>query len=97
MATGYEGYITLMYSNPSAALPMALNHLQALAQLRSGPRTSVDNVLWDPSALDSEIARVEKDIRYLNGVVNRIGMPRIQPTRRIDNMPWQVPGSGYQP
>lgn len=97
MATGYETYISLMYVNPQASLGLALNHLQALAVLRSTPRSGADSVSYDPTSLDLEMARVEKDIRYLNGIVNHIGQPRMAPTRRIDNAPWPVPGQGYSP
>ena len=97
MATGYESYITLMYDNPSAAYSMALQHLQALAALRSTPRSGADSVSYDPASLDAEMARVEKDIRYLVGITRHIGQPRVVPTRRIDNVPWPVPGQGYTP
>lgn len=97
MATGYESYITLMYDSPTAAYGMALQHLTALAAMRSTPRSGSDSVSYDPASLDMEMARVEKDIRYLVGVTRHIGQPRIAPTRRIDNQPWPVPGQGVVP
>jgi hypothetical protein len=97
MATGFETYITLMYDQPTAAYSLAIQHLTALAAMRSSPRSGADSVSYDPTSLDLEMARVEKDIRYLVGVTRHIGQPRLVPTRRIDNSPWPVPGQGNQP
>jgi len=94
MATGFESYISLMYTNPQAAFPLASQHLQALVEKRAMYNAGDGPTNADYASLDNEIARVQKDLERLAGVVYRVGIPRIQPTRRVDNAPWPVPGQG---
>jgi len=90
MATGYESYVTLMYSQPAVALQNAQLHLQALMELQ-GARVGSDGTTYDPSTIEAAINSVRRDIQWLAGRALKVGQPRFTPTRRVD------PGGVYLP
>jgi hypothetical protein len=83
MATGYENYVSLMWTNPAAALSQAQLHLQKLME-QQGPRVGSDGAMYDPAALEAAIALTERHIQSLAARVHGIGRPRLIPTRRVD-------------
>lgn len=83
MATGYEDYVTIQYTQPAAALTRCLLHLQKLKEMQ-GVRASSDGVLYDPATLESAIAATERDAARLAQTANGVGRPRFIPTRRQD-------------
>ena len=87
MATGYEDWIRYRTTNPSLALDRLYMHLQILMEMASGARTQADGVAYDPQPimlmLDPK-GMLMREANRLEGVVNRVGMPRLQPTIRVD-------------
>ena len=86
MATGYEDYVVLQFTQPAAALNRCLLHLVELKKLQ-GVRTASDGVTYDPATLEAAIAGAERDAFRLAQTVNGVGRPRFVPTRRQDPGP----------
>ncbi len=97
MPTGYEDWIKYRTSDPTLALTRLQAHIQALMELASGGKTMADGVLFDPQSLESQLASngfLMRELNRLEGVVNCIGIPRFQPTRRIDGGTFSAPDTG---
>ena len=83
MATGFEGSIAIIDTNPPAALAMANSHLMALMALVSA-RVSDAGSSYDSTALDRQIDLTREDIRTLRAKVHGVGKARFVPTVRAD-------------
>jgi len=85
--TGYEHYIRYRTTNPALALELLYMHIQGLSEMASGARTMADGVAYDPQTLVQMLdpkGFVMREMNRLEGVVNKVGIPRMQPTRRVD-------------
>ena len=97
MATGYEDWIRYRTADPTTALSRLQMHIQILMEYASGAKTQADGVLYDPIAINELLAPTNFMMRELNrleAVVNRVGMPRLQPTRRVDGGTLAPPNTG---
>ncbi len=87
MSTGYESWIRYRVSAPATALSLLYMHLEVLQEMASGARTMADGVAYDPQPIIAMLVPngfLMKEANRLEGVVNRVGVPRMQPTRRVD-------------
>lgn len=97
MATGYEDWIRYRTIDSSLALSRLQLHMQTLMEQSAGPKTMADGVMYDPSTLLEQLTPggfLVKELNRLEGVVNRVGMPLFQPTRRVDGGTFAAPNTG---
>lgn len=92
MPTGYEDYVRYQWTDPVTGLARAQEHERVLMEMASGARTQADGVLYDPATLQPLLDMVRRDIMRLVGEVHGVGVPALQPTRRLD--PGPVVGYG---
>jgi hypothetical protein len=96
MATGYEDWVRYRVADPATALSRLYMHLQVLQEMASGARTQADGVAYDPQPilmlLDVK-GFLMLEANRLEGVVNKVGIPRLQPTRRVDGGTFYPPNS----
>lgn len=97
MATGFEDWIIYRTTNAPLALDRLKAHMQALMEQASGPKTISDGVLFDPMSL-MELLKADgfliTEMNRLEAVVNGVGVPRFQPTRRVDGGVYAAPDTG---
>jgi hypothetical protein len=87
ISSGFEDWIRYRVSDPATALARLYMHLEALQEMASGARTMADGVAYDPQPILMQLdpkGFLLREANRLEGVVNRVGMPRFQPTRRVD-------------
>jgi hypothetical protein len=95
--TGYEDWITYRTSNPTLALQRLSLHIQGLQTLVSSGRVASDSTSFDPGPILQMLnpgGFLFNELNRLEGVVNRIGIPRFQPTVRIDGGNYGRPDTG---
>jgi hypothetical protein len=94
--TGYEDWIRFRVSDPATALSRLYMHVQGLQEMASGARTAADGVQYDPQPILMQLAQnsfLMREMNRLEGVVNKVGIPRMQPTRRVDGGTFVPPNS----
>lgn len=97
MATGYEDWIRYRTSEPALALSRLQMHVQTLMEMQAGAKTQADGVLYDPETINNMLrtdGMLMKELNRLEAVVNRVGMVRFQPTRRVDGGTVAPPNTG---
>ena len=97
LATGYEDWIRYRTADPVTALSRLQMHVQTLMEMASGAKTQADGVLYDPIAINELLKPtnfIMLELNRLEAVVNRVGMARLQPTRRVDGGTFAPPDTG---
>jgi len=97
MATGYEDWIRYRTTEPVTALSRLQMHVQSLMEMQSGAKTMADGVMYDPEVINQMLlpsGMIMRELNRLEAVVNRVGMVRFQPTRRVDGGTVAPPNSG---
>ena len=82
-----EDWIRYRTINPSLALSRLYMHIQALQETASAARTMADGVAYDPQPIQMQLASnsfLMREMNRLEGIVNHVGLARLQPTRRVD-------------
>jgi len=96
MATGYEDWVRYRVVDPATALSRLYMHIQILQEMASGARTAADGVQYDPQPILMQLdvkGFLFLEANRLEGVVNKVGIPRLQPTRRVDGGTFYPPNS----
>ncbi len=94
--TGYEDWVRYRVSDPETALSRLQMHVQYLMEIASGARTAADGVQYDPQNINTLLAPgsfLMRELNRLEGVVNKVGIPRMQPTRRVDGGTFYPPNT----
>jgi hypothetical protein len=97
VATGYEDWIRYRTSDPALALDRLSLHVVGLQEIVSGAKTMADGVLYDPQVIMQMLdpkGFIMRELNRLEGVVNRVGIARMQPTRRVDGGVIAAPDTG---
>lgn len=98
MATGYEDWVRYRVSDPALALSRLYMHVQILQEFASGARTQADGVAYDPQPIALQLSTngfLMREMNRLEGVVNGVGVPRLQPTRRTDGGTLGAPDTAF--
>jgi hypothetical protein len=96
MATGYEDWVRYRVTDPATALDRLYMHIQILQEMASGARTQADGVAYDPQPILMQLDTkgfLMLEANRLEGVVHKVGIPRLQPTRRVDGGTFYPPNS----
>jgi len=95
--TGYEDWVRYRVTDPALALDRLQLHVQGLSEILSGGRVQADGVVDDPALLMAMLAPgsfLTRELNRLSGVVHRVGLPMLQPTRRVDGGTVAPPDTG---
>lgn len=87
MSTGYSDWIRYRVSDPATALSRLYMHIQILQEQAAGARTMADGVAYDPQPILMQLEPtgfLMREANRLEGVVNRVGVATLIPTRRVD-------------
>ena len=97
MASGYEDWIVYRVTDPGTALARLQLHVQYLMQLQTVGSVAADGVSESQAGIEAALRPDSFHMRELNrlaGVVTGMGVPTMQPTRRVDGGTLTAPNTG---
>lgn len=98
MPSGYEDWLSFRVRDPATALARLYKHMEYLQVLATVGSVAADGVSESQAQAVALIAPGSFYVREANrleGVVNGMGVPTLQPTRRVDGGTLCAPDTGF--
>lgn len=97
MASGYEDWVVYRITDPGTALTRIQLHMQYLMQLQTVGSVAADGVSESQAGIEAALRSdsfLMREMNRLSGVVYGMGVPTMQPTRRVDGGTLTAPNTG---